>query len=119
MAPRYTSLRSAQTRSGVNDPERVTKVVAEARDMAEEDRPIIYNLGLDKMADRQKKDLIVELGAEKHSGQWRSTQHFRQAAMHVVTRELATVKRNLKSEATTTRLLAQLGRKAEAVLDTG
>ena len=110
-------LRAAQMRPDVNDMERVNKVVSEAREMADEDRPIIFGLGLDKMSDDQKQELIVKLGAEAHSGKWLSTQHFRQAAMHVVSRELATVRRNRKGEITTTHLLAQLGRKLEALLE--
>lgn len=110
-------LRAAQMRPDVNDPERTNRVVAEAREMADEDRSIIFNLDLNKMSDDQKRELIVKLGAEMHSGQWRSTQHFRQAAMHVVARELATVKRSRTSEVTTTRLLAQLMRRTNALLD--
>ena len=110
-------LRAAQMRPDVNDPERVNKVVAETRDMAEEDRPIIFNLDLDRMSDQQKRELIVKLGAESHSGQWRSTQHFRRAAMHVIARELANTRKNKRSDVTTTRLLTQLSRKADVLLD--
>lgn len=109
-------IRAAQTRPDVNDADRVNKVVAEAQEMADEDRIIVFDLDLAKLADHQKQELIVRLGAEAHSGRWRSTQHFRQAAMHVVMRELDTVKRNYRGEATTTRLLAQLGRRVEALL---
>ncbi len=109
-------LRSARNRPNVTDPERLTQVVSEAREMAEEDRRIIIDMQIDKMSESQKRELIVHLGAELHAGQWRSTPHFRNAAMHVVTREMAVVKRNHKGEATTTRLIAQLGRKAEALL---
>lgn len=110
-------IRSAQRRQSVSDPDRINQVVAEARDMADEDRLIIYDMQLDKMSENQKRELIVHLGAELHAGQWRSTPHFRRGAMHVITREAAIVKRNHKGDATTTRLIAQLGRKAEALLD--
>lgn len=109
-------LRSAKRRPNVNDPERVNQVVNEARDMAEEDRLIIFDMELDKMTDRQKRELVVHLGAELHAGQWRSTPHFRRAAMHIVQREVAILKRNQRQDASTTRLIAQLGRKAESLL---
>ena len=60
-------------RPDVADPEKVNRVVAEARDMSEEDGAIIFNLDLHKLSDSQKRELIVKLGAEEHSGQWRST----------------------------------------------
>ena len=85
--------------------------------MAEEDRAIVFDMQIDKMSENQRRELIVHLGAELHAGQWRSTPHFRRAAMHVIAREMALIKRRLKNEATTTRLLAQLGRKVEALLE--
>ena len=109
-------LRSAKNRPGVKDGEQVSKVVSEAAEMADEDRLIIYDIQLDKMSDAQKRELIVHLGAELHAGQWRSTPHFRRAAMHVIQREYATLRKNQKTDATTTRLIAQLGRRAEALL---
>ncbi len=109
-------LRAAKNRPDVIDPERINQVFAEAREMAEEDRPIILDMQLPLLPDRQRRDLMVHLGAELHAGQWRSTPHFRKAAMHVIAREVAIVKKNHKGEATTTRLLAQLGRKAEELL---
>jgi|CXWL01.1.fsa_nt_gi SNF2 family DNA or RNA helicase len=109
-------LRSAKGRPDIDDPERVNKVVAEAREMAHEDRSIIIDLQLSIMPDNQRRDLIVNLGPEMHAGQWRSTPHFRKAAMHVIAREMALLKRNHKGESTTTKLLAQLGRGADALL---
>ena len=109
-------LRSARNRPNVTDPERLTQVVSEAREMAEEDRRIIIDMQIDKMSENQKRELIVHLGAELYAGQWRSAPHFRKAAMHVVTREMAVVKRNHKGETTTTHLIDQLGRKAETLL---
>lgn len=109
-------LRSAKGRPDVNDPEKINKVIAEAREMAEEDRPIIYDMQLDVLSDEKRRDLVVHLGAELHAGQWRSTPHFRSAAMHIIMRELAITKKNHRGDATTTRLLAQLGRRVDAML---
>ena len=109
-------LRGAKNRQSVSDPERLNQVVAEAQEMADEDRLIIVEMQIDKMSENQKRELIVHLGAEMHAGQWRSTPHFRQASMHIIVREMALLKRRMKNDATTTGLIAQLGRKAEALL---
>lgn len=109
-------LRSAKSRPGVKDGEQVSKVVAEAAEMADEDRLIIYDIQLNKMSEAQRRELVVNLGAELHAGQWRSTPHFRKAAMHVVQREYAILRKNQKTDATTTRLIVQLGRRAETLL---
>ncbi len=59
----------------------------------------------------QKRDLIVRLGAEHHSNLWRSTPHFRQAAMHVIRRERGLLRtREGDNEVTTTQLLNNLWR---------
>lgn len=110
-------LRSARTRPDVGDPDKVNRVVAEAREMAEEDRPIIFDMQLQLLKDEARRDLMVQLGPELHAGQWRSTPHFRRAALHVIARELAVARRNHRTEMTTDKLLAQIGRRAESLLN--
>ena len=84
--------------------------------MADEERAIIFGLDLNMLSDRDKQELIVELGAEQHTGQWKSTMHFRQAAMSVISRERTIARRNLRGELTSTRLIARLGTRVENLL---
>jgi hypothetical protein len=109
-------MKSASRRQNVRDPEKPNQVIAEAREMAEEDRLILFELNIDQMPETQKRDLIVHLGSEVHSNQWRSTPHFRQAAMHVILRERGLLRGRGQEEATTSQLINQLWRKAEALL---
>lgn len=106
-------LRAAQSRPGVTDGENINQVIGEAEEMANESRAIIFALDLDMLTDRRKQELIVELGAERHQGQWRSTMHFRQAAMSVISRERAVARKNLRGDLTTTRLVDQMLRRIE------
>ncbi len=107
---------SAQRRTSVRDPEKPNQVITAAREMAEEDRPIIFDLQIEQMPDTQKRDLIVKLGAEHHNNQWRSTPHFRQAAMNIISRERGMLRSRGQEEVTTTQLINQLWRKAEDLL---
>jgi hypothetical protein len=109
-------MKSASRRPNVRDPEKPNQVIAEAREMAEEDRLIIFDLNIDQMPETQKRDLIVPLGSEVHSNQWRSTRHFRQAAMHVILRERGQLRGRGSEEATSTQLIQQLWRKAVELL---
>ena len=63
-------LKSARQRPSVRDPEKPNQVIAEAREMADEDRLIIFDLQINEMPQTQKRDLIVLLGAAVHSNQW-------------------------------------------------
>jgi ERCC4-related helicase len=109
-------IQSAQRRTTVKDPDKPNQVIAAAQEMAEEDRQIIYDIHIDQMPQTQKRDLIVKLGSEHYNNQWRSTPHFRQAAMHIIRRERALLRTRGDNEVTTTQLLNNLWRKAEGLL---
>ena len=109
-------MKAAKDRPNVKDPEKPNQVIAAAMEMAEEDRLMIFDLSIDQMPETQKRDLIVQLGHEIHSGQWRSTPHFRRAAMHVIMRERGLLRSRNQTEVTTTQLINQLWRKAQGFL---
>jgi len=110
-------VKSAQRRTNVRDPEKPNQVIAAAQDLANEDRTIILDINFDHMSQTQKRELIVRYGAEQHSSQWRSTPHFRQAAMHVIRRERGQLRSNGDNEVSTSQLLNNLWKKAENLLD--
>jgi ERCC4-related helicase len=110
-------VKSAQRRNSVRDPEKPNQVIAAAQELADEDRAIILDINFDQMPQTQKRELIVRFGAEQHSNQWRSTAHFRQAAMHVIRRERGQLRTTGDNEVSTSQLLNNLWKKAENLLD--
>lgn len=108
-------LRSAMGRQAIQNPEQLGKVIAEAQNMALEPRRIIFDIAVDLLSDVRRQELMVMIGSELHAGQWRSTPHFRQAAMHVINRERAKMRRGGGEEATS-RLIERLRREAETML---
>jgi len=62
------------------------------------------------------RDLIDKLGAEHHSNQWRTTSHFRQAAIHIMSRERGMLRSSDQDELITSQMVSQLTQKAERPL---
>lgn len=109
-------IQSAQQCTTVKDPDKPNQVIAAAQEVAEEDFQIIYDIHIDQIPQAQKRDSIVKLGSEHHNNQWRSTHHFRQAAMRIIRHERSFLRSRGDNDVTTTQLLNNLWRKAEGLL---
>lgn len=109
-------LDAAKGRQGVNDPEGVTQVIRAAEDMVDEGRPIIVDVPVDGLTTQQQQDLLMTPGGGAQPQQWRSLPHYQRAVLHVIKRERAAAKQNLKGPLTTTRLIEQIKRRAEALV---
>jgi len=110
-------VRAAQQRPDVSDPDKPNQVLREIQTLADEDRGIILQMPMDQLPDGRWPEVMVEQGSERHQGRWRSTPHFRRAAMPILRRELAALKKAHRGDATTTRWLARLARRVGEVLE--